>query len=200
VEFDEAVAELEVLVGQLTHDRDERALRALELVDVIHRSALELIAAGEVGHRIAQAVLAMYDLVPLDEAVVVEEALDEIRAAISAHGCDLQLLEASSGAVRVRLSGARSADAAWASQVKTAVARALEDRYSAFARLTFESAAASATLVPIAMNGSPQASHRGAPAGGIPLREEGRPAGLEPQQASVGGDDRRDAPTKRVGP
>ena len=47
MDFDRAVAELDTLVQTLEREGDERALLLLQLVDAIHRPALELIAAGE---------------------------------------------------------------------------------------------------------------------------------------------------------
>jgi hypothetical protein len=93
MEFDAAVAELETLVGTLERDGDERALLLLQLMDAIHRPALELLLAGEPDHPVAAAVLAMYELVPLDERTQIEEALDEIRPYIESHGGGLDLLD-----------------------------------------------------------------------------------------------------------
>ena len=93
MEFDQAVAELETLVGTLERDGDERALLLLQLMDAIHRPAMELMLAGQPDHPIAAAVLAMYELVPLDERTQIEEALDEIRPYIESHGGALELLD-----------------------------------------------------------------------------------------------------------
>ena len=105
MEFDKAVAELETLVATLERDGDERALLLLQLIDAIHRPAFELLLAGNPDHPLATAVLAMYDLVPLDEHTQVEEALDEIRPYIESHGGALELLEVDGGVVHVRMSG-----------------------------------------------------------------------------------------------
>ncbi|MDQ3095821.1 MAG: NifU family protein, partial [Actinomycetota bacterium] len=105
MDFDKAVAELDTLVGTLERDGDERALLLLQLIDAVHRPALELIAAGDREHPVAQALLAMYDLVALDERMEVEEALDEIRPYIESHGGGLELLDVEDGVVHVRMSG-----------------------------------------------------------------------------------------------
>ena len=67
MEFDQAVAELDLLVDTLERDGDERALMLLQLMDAVHRPALELIVAGQLGHPVAYAVLSMYDLAPLED-------------------------------------------------------------------------------------------------------------------------------------
>jgi Fe-S cluster biogenesis protein NfuA/nitrite reductase/ring-hydroxylating ferredoxin subunit len=128
MEFDAAVAELETLVGTLERDGDERALLLLQLMDAIHRPALELLLAGEPDHPIAAAVLAMYDLVPLDEHTQIEEALDEIRPYIESHGGGLDLLEVDGGTVHVRLSGSCHGCAASAMTLRRGVETKLRER------------------------------------------------------------------------
>lgn len=147
MEFDEAVAELEELVSRFEHDHDERALRALELVDTIHRSALSLITAGHADHPIARALLAMYDLVPLDEFTQVEEALDDLHPVTAQHGCALELVEVAAGSVRVKVTGPPPDDPAWASELRTAVERAVGTRYPTLTQLTIEGLPTPATAV-----------------------------------------------------
>ena len=106
MEFDKAVAELETLVSTLERDGDERALMLLQLMDAIHRPAFELMLAGQPDHPIATSVLAMYELVPLDERTQIEEALDEVRPYIESHGGALELIDVEGGVVYVRMSGA----------------------------------------------------------------------------------------------
>jgi len=105
VEFDEAVARLDELVAALQREGDERALELLALVDAIHRPALGLLAAGDTEHPLVQALLAMYDLAPVNERVQVEEALDEIRPYIHSHGGEVEVLAVENGTVHVRLLG-----------------------------------------------------------------------------------------------
>lgn len=128
MEFDQAVAELETLVGTLERDGDERALHLLQLMDAIHRPALELMLAGEPDHPIASAVLAMYELVPLDERTQIEEALDEIRPYIESHGGGLDLLDVDGGIVHVRLSGSCHGCAASAMTLRRGVETKLRER------------------------------------------------------------------------
>ncbi|MGI9098640.1 MAG: NifU family protein [Solirubrobacteraceae bacterium] len=128
MEFDRAVAELETLVGTLERDGDERALELLRLMDAIHRPALELLLAGNADHPIAAAVLAMYELVPLDERTQIEEALDEIRPYIESHGGGLDLLDVEGGVVHVRMSGSCHGCAASAMTLRRGVEAKLRER------------------------------------------------------------------------
>jgi Fe-S cluster biogenesis protein NfuA/nitrite reductase/ring-hydroxylating ferredoxin subunit len=132
VEFDQAVAELETLVATLERDGDERALLLLQLMDAVHRPGLELIAAGDHDHPVARALLSMYDLVPLDEQIVVEEALDEIRPYIESHGGGLELLDVDDGVVHVRMSGACNGCAGSAITLRRGVEEILRERYEGF--------------------------------------------------------------------
>jgi Fe-S cluster biogenesis protein NfuA/nitrite reductase/ring-hydroxylating ferredoxin subunit len=128
MEFDKAVAELETLVGTLERDGDERALHLLQLMDAVHRPALELLLAGNPDHPIATAVLAMYELVPLDEMTQVEEALDEIRPYIESHGGALELLDVEGGVVHVRMSGSCHGCAASAMTLRRGIETKLRER------------------------------------------------------------------------
>ncbi len=132
MEFDRAVAELETLVETLEREGDERALLLLELVDAIHRPALELIAAGEHDHPVARALLTMYDLAPLDERIQVEEALDEVRPYIHSHGGEVELLEVEDGIVHVRLAGSCVGCAGSAMTLRRGIEEVLRERYAGF--------------------------------------------------------------------
>lgn len=135
MEFDQAVAQLETLVTTLERDGDDRALELLRLMDAIHRPALELLLAGTPDHPIATAVLAMYELVPLDEHTQVEEALDEIRPYIESHGGGLELLEVDGGIVHVRLSGSCHGCAASAMTLRRGVETKLRERIPWFTEI-----------------------------------------------------------------
>lgn len=132
MEFDEAVARLDELVQELEREGDERALALLQLVDAIHRPALALIAAGELEHPLAHALLAMYDLAPLDERVQVEEALDLIRPYIHSHGGEVELLAVEDGVVHLRLSGSCHGCAGSAMTLKRGIEEVLRERYADF--------------------------------------------------------------------
>jgi len=128
MEFDQAVAELETLVSTLERDGDERALMLLQLMDAIHRPAFELVLAGELEHPIAEAVLGMYELIPLDDRAQVEEALDEIRPYMESHGGGLELLDVVGGSVHVRMSGSCNGCAASAMTLQRGVETKLRER------------------------------------------------------------------------
>ena len=140
MEFDTAVAQLEELVETLEREGDERALVLLQLVDAIHRPALELIARGELDHPLARALLAMYEVVPPDEHTLVEEALDEVRPYIDSHGGALELLDVSDGVVRVRMSGSCHGCAASPITLKRGIEQALRERYPHFREVIAEEA------------------------------------------------------------
>ena len=135
MEFDRAVAELALLVETLEREGDERALLLLQLVDSIHRPALELIARGELEHPVAKALLAMYDLAPVDDRVLVDEALDEVRPYIESHGGEVELLEVDDGVVHLRLAGACVGCAGSAMTLKRGIEAVLQQRYPAFREL-----------------------------------------------------------------
>nr|MBA3307025.1 NifU family protein [Thermoleophilaceae bacterium] len=130
--FDQAIAELNTLIDTLERDGDERALMLLQLIDAVHRPGLELIAADERDHPVAQALLAMYDLAPLDDHTEVEEALDEIRPYIESHGGGLKLLDVEEGVVHVEMSGACNGCAGSAITLRRGVEEILRERYEGF--------------------------------------------------------------------
>lgn len=132
MEFDQAIGELETLVGTLERDGDERALMLLQLIDAVHRPGMELLAAGDHDHPLAQALLSMYDVGPRDEKIEVEEALDEIRPYIESHGGGLELLDVEDGVVHVRMSGACNGCAGSAITLRRGVEEILRERYEGF--------------------------------------------------------------------
>ncbi len=132
MEFDQAIAELETLIGTLERDEDERALMLLQLVDAVHRPGLELIAAGEHDHPIAQGLLSMYDLAPVEDRIQVEEALDEVRPYIESHGGGLELLDVEDGVVHVVMSGSCNGCAASSITLRRGVEEKLRERYEGF--------------------------------------------------------------------
>ncbi len=132
MEFDRAVKELETLIGTLERENDERAMLLLDLIDAIHRPAIELIANGDLEHPVALAVLSMYDLVEVDEEIEVEEALDEIRPYIESHGGGLELLGVEEGVVHVRLSGSCNGCAGSAITLRRGVEEILREHYANF--------------------------------------------------------------------
>ena len=140
MDFDKAVAELDALVETLEREGDERALLLLQLVDAIHRPALERIAAGDTSDPIARALLQMYDLESPDDEILVEEALDEVRPYIHSHGGQVELLGVSEGLVELRMSGSCAGCAASAMTLKRGIEEALREHYPAFREVVAEEA------------------------------------------------------------
>jgi Fe-S cluster biogenesis protein NfuA/nitrite reductase/ring-hydroxylating ferredoxin subunit len=139
VDFDAAVAELDTLVETLEREGDARALLLLELVDAIHRPALERIVAGDLEHPLAQTLLAMYDLAEVEPEIIVEEALDAVRPYIESHGGQVELLEVDGGAVHLRLGGACDGCAGSTMTLTRGIEAALRERYPAFKRIVAHS-------------------------------------------------------------
>jgi Fe-S cluster biogenesis protein NfuA/nitrite reductase/ring-hydroxylating ferredoxin subunit len=141
MDFDKAVAELDALVETLEREGDERALLLLQLVDAIHRPALERIAAGDTEDPVARALLQMYDIVPPDDEVLVEEALDDVRPYIESHGGSVELLGVDEGVVKLRMSGSCAGCAASAMTLKRGIETALRAHYPSFKEVVAEESA-----------------------------------------------------------
>ncbi|MEA2196163.1 MAG: hypothetical protein QOJ25_214 [Solirubrobacteraceae bacterium] len=135
MELDSAIAELGTLVETLEREEDERALLLLQLVDAIHRPGMELLATGDTEHPIARALLAMYDLIPVEDRIQVEEALDEIRPYIESHGGELELLDVEDGVVHVRMSGACHGCAGSAMTLRRGIEEKLRELYTGFVEI-----------------------------------------------------------------
>ncbi len=159
MDFDKAVAELDALIATLEAEGDERALLLLQLVDAIHRPALERIAAGELDHPIAQALLQMYDLAPVDDELLVEEALDQVRPYVHSHGGAVELVSVEDGVVRLRMSGACSGCAASAMTLKRGIETALREHYPGFLEVEAEEAEPAAQLLQIENARRPEFAH-----------------------------------------
>ena len=139
MEFDKAVAELETLVATLEREGDERALLLLQLVDAIHRPALQRLARGEVNDPLVQAVLAMYGLGDeVDEEELVEEALDSVRPYIHSHGGEVELVSVEDGVVRLRMQGACVGCAGSSMTLRRGIEEALRAGYPGFRELVPE--------------------------------------------------------------
>lgn len=135
MDFDAAVAALGTLVDTLERDGDERALMLLELVDAVHRPAIERLAAGDVGDPAAQAVLAMYGLIDVDAEGLVEEALDSVRPYIESHGGHVELLRVEGGEVHLRLGGACDGCAGSTATLTRGIEQALREHVPSFTRI-----------------------------------------------------------------
>ena len=135
MDFDAAVAELNTLVETLEREGDERALLLLELVDAIHRPALERVVAGDLDHPLARTLLSMYDLADVEPEILVEEALDGVRGYIESHGGEVELLDVDGGEVHLRLGGACEGCAGSTMTLTRGIEQALREGYPAFERI-----------------------------------------------------------------
>ena len=168
MEFDAAVDELDALIQTLEREGDERALMLLDLVDAIHRPGLERIAAGELEHPHARALLAMYELAPIPDEVYVEEALDEVLPHVHEHGGEVELVEVQDGAVHLRFGGACRSGAESADELREGIERALRDRYPGFREIVAHESGAGMSLplaaAPVEAAGGDTAGAQAAPA------------------------------------
>jgi nitrite reductase/ring-hydroxylating ferredoxin subunit/Fe-S cluster biogenesis protein NfuA len=137
VDFGAAVTRLEDLVQALEREGDARGLLLLELVDAIHRPALVRLAEGDLEHPLARALLAMYDLAPVEDHVLVEEALDEVRPTVESHGAAVELIEVRDGVVRLRVAVPPGASGSGAG-IGDVVDQVLRMRWAGFERLEAE--------------------------------------------------------------
>ena len=139
MEFDQAVAELETLVATLQREGDERALLLLQLVDAIHRPAMQRLARGELDDSTVQAVLAMYGLGDeVDDEELVDDALDSVRPYIHSHGGEVELLAVDDGVVHLRLAGSCVGCAASSVTLKRGIEEALRAGYPGFKEVVAE--------------------------------------------------------------
>src|SRR4051794_23296132 len=101
---------------------------------------MERIAAGDLDHPLAQALLAMYGLLPAEPELLAEEALDEIRPYIESHGGEVELLAVQDGVVRVRLQGACVGCAGSAMTLRRGIEEALREHFPGFREVVAEAA------------------------------------------------------------
>jgi nitrite reductase/ring-hydroxylating ferredoxin subunit/Fe-S cluster biogenesis protein NfuA len=118
VEIEELIAELQGGHGPRV---GEQVSRLLQDIDAVHRAGLtHLMQAirgmgGDafVNKLVADPAIRMllmaYDLVAVDRRLQAEEALDDVRGHLHAHGIDVEILEVVGGVVYVRLHGLEAA-------------------------------------------------------------------------------------------
>jgi Fe-S cluster biogenesis protein NfuA/nitrite reductase/ring-hydroxylating ferredoxin subunit len=150
MDLDAALAQLEQLVATLEREGDERALLALQLVDAVHRPALERIAAGEIDHPLVEHLLAMYGF-GLEPELLAEEALDTVRPYIESHGGEVELLAVDEGVVHVRLQGACVGCAGSAMTLRRGIEEALREHMPGFREVVAEEAAAEPAITGVAL-------------------------------------------------
>lgn len=118
----------------------------LDGIDALHRHALDRLAAQldqETLDRLAAADPAVAWLfgaygIGVDERATAEAALESIRPYLHSHGGDVTVVEAHSGVVRVRLSGACSGCTASTITLRRGVEEALRDGFPGFVEMVAE--------------------------------------------------------------
>lgn len=120
--FHGRMRKIEALTQEIEALPDENArLKAIELMQLLmeyHGAAiervLEIVAADGAGEKIfdklakdelANSLLLLYDLHPLDLETRVEQALDKVRPYLQSHGGNAELIGVEDGVVRLRMIG-----------------------------------------------------------------------------------------------
>ncbi len=158
--------EVEQLIGALQHRHGaavrEQVDRLLAGIDAVHRAGLtHLLEAirgmgGDafINRLIADPAIRMllmsYDLVPVDRRLMAEEALDNVRGHLHAHGVDVEILDVVGGVVYTRLHGVAAADLAEAAVVQD-LEEALRAGFVGFQELVTRERHAPVKAIPIGL-------------------------------------------------
>lgn len=145
----ELLDRLEALLGEIEELDEPTKARVFELldgIDALHRLALGRLEDAVGAEPLARArreepaVAWLLDAyaIGVDEAAAADRALEEIRPYIHSHGGSVDVLGASAGVVRVRLSGSCAGCSASAITLREGVERALQDGWPAFVALDVE--------------------------------------------------------------
>lgn len=147
--LDDLLDEMERLLADadaLEEPVRSRVFALLDGIDTMHRHALERLGdqLGSEGiERLRTADPAvgwLFDAysIGVDERALAERALDSVRPYIHSHGGDVEVVDASGGIVRVRLSGACSGCTASTITLQRGVEEALHERFPGFAAMEVE--------------------------------------------------------------
>lgn len=121
-DFQKRMQKIEALTGEIEALPDENARsKAIELMQLLmeyHGAAveriLEIVAEDGAGEKIfdklakdelANSLLLLYDLHPLDLETRIEQALDKVRPYLQSHGGNAELIGVENGVVRLRMIG-----------------------------------------------------------------------------------------------
>jgi Fe-S cluster biogenesis protein NfuA len=146
--LDELLDDLERLLGEVDDLEDPvraQVFSLLDRVDALHRHALGRLgdvlgpdALDRLRQEPAVAWLLDAYAVGVDERAAAEAAVDRVRPYLHSHGGDVEVVEASGGVVRVRLSGACSGCTASTVTLRHGVEEALREGFPGFAGIEVE--------------------------------------------------------------
>ena len=147
--FDDLLQRLEELLAEvegLDQPVRQTVFELLDGIDTIHRFALRHLAetiGPEAVQRLRDAeppVAWLFDAygIGVDEQAAAEAALESIRPYIHSHGGRVEVLDASQGVVRLRMSGACAGCSASAVTLQEGIEEALRDHMPGFARIEVE--------------------------------------------------------------
>lgn len=148
-DLDELLNRLEELLETIDGlDESVRTIvfELLDGVDALHRFSLQTMAAGLHDAALAElrarhpAVEWLFDAyaVGVDERAAAEAALEDVRPYIHSHGGQVEVLDASAGIVKLRLSGTCSGCTASDETVSVSIEQALRDSWPGFVALDVE--------------------------------------------------------------
>lgn len=148
-DLDDLLERLELLLNDL--EAADEPIRTyvfefLDGIDSLHRRALTRLGDELGPDGIAElsaadpAIAWLFDAyaVGIDEKAAADRALDRVRPYIASHGGEIELLDASGGVVRVRLSGSCSGCTASQATLSEGVEAALREHLPGFVRLVAE--------------------------------------------------------------
>ena len=161
-EFQAAIQHLDALVQEFEAlplpAVQEKVFDLLQTVDAIHRVGLNrligfLRANGQIDlveraaeDPIVSTLLLLYDLVPADEWMQVETALELVRPYIHSHGGEVEVLDVVDGVVHLRLSGACQGCAGSAMTLQRSIETALREGFAGFRSIQVHEPGAIATV------------------------------------------------------
>lgn len=147
-ELDDVLARVEELLVDIENLEDpvrEQVFALLDGIDVLHRTALRRLADA-LGPETLEALRAdpavawLLDAygAGIDEKAAADAALESIRPYIHSHGGNVEVLDATGGIVRLRMSGACSGCTASAVTLQEGIEEALRDNFPAFVAIEVE--------------------------------------------------------------
>lgn len=161
--LDELVQEFEAMPFPQVR---EAVFELLQTVDALHRAGLGRLigrlqdrdGAAALAHAaedpIVRMLLTLYDLIPTEERIQVENALAAVRPYLHSHGGEIEVVDVIDGVVHVRLAGSCDGCAGSATTLKRGVETALREGFPGFAGMVVQepapkSARSTANIIPL---------------------------------------------------